>query len=307
MLLNRLIWPWYRNRWALEEMSRVLDLSVSAVSCMYRTEFDHIAAMAGRQPAAAGTAGTAGAGSIAATGLSVPLQDRAFCSAQQLQGDKTQGGKQQGHFKQQRESEGNISSSGGDAVINIPSSSPAPVAGAAPFSASSNGVGIHQHSPAGPASMLPSPATSTAAHAHSPRPTTAARSTQSGPSTGVAAASTAPQAAGRSIGGKPCAAGAAAVMATASTATPVAGPNSKPGVMPDPAVLQRQLLGIMMPVQVSIARDTWIAWKKGALAVSPVSQEDGADSRLFAEKVHWLVSMKFISQEGHLHVSDTFI
>jgi hypothetical protein len=31
------------------------------------------------------------------------------------------------------------------------------------------------------------------------------------------------------------------------------------------------LPGVLMPVQISIARDTWVTWKKGALALTPVS------------------------------------
>jgi hypothetical protein len=38
--------------------------------------------------------------------------------------------------------------------------------------------------------------------------------------------------------------------------------------------LQQMVAGILVPVQISIARDTWITWKKGALAVAPVSRGD---------------------------------
>jgi hypothetical protein len=37
-----------------------------------------------------------------------------------------------------------------------------------------------------------------------------------------------------------------------------------------PEHLAQMLAGLMMPVQISIARDTWINWKKGALALTPV-------------------------------------
>lgn len=44
-----------------------------------------------------------------------------------------------------------------------------------------------------------------------------------------------------------------------------------------PEELQQMCAGILVPVQISIARDTWIMWKKGALAVAPVSRGRGRE------------------------------
>jgi hypothetical protein len=40
-----------------------------------------------------------------------------------------------------------------------------------------------------------------------------------------------------------------------------------------PDQLQGLLVGLLLPVQVSVARDTWITWQRGALAVTSVSEQ----------------------------------
>lgn len=49
-----------------------------------------------------------------------------------------------------------------------------------------------------------------------------------------------------------------------------------------PEQLQQMLGAILMPVQISIARDTWVQWKRGALALTPVSRLQCACSCLRA-------------------------
>jgi hypothetical protein len=52
---------------------------------------------------------------------------------------------------------------------------------------------------------------------------------------------------------------------------PVGGAGAAAGLAAkSPEQLAQMLGGLMMPVQISIARDTWINWKKGALALTPV-------------------------------------
>lgn len=158
MLLNRLLWPWRRNKWAMEELSRVTEVAVVSACKMYEAEYKHLvnAASTPITQAAAGAVGPAGV---------------VHSSAQKLPQE------------QQAQT--------GDGVISFPyrKSGESPVLSAG--------------------------------------------------------------------GGK-------------SAAVPVsreAGLASK-----TPEQLQPMLLGMLMPVQISIARDTWITWKKGALALTPVSE-----------------------------------
>jgi hypothetical protein len=57
-----------------------------------------------------------------------------------------------------------------------------------------------------------------------------------------------------------------------ATAAPAAGTAAAATLASrTPDQLQQLLPGVLMPVQISIARDTWVTWKKGALALTPVS------------------------------------
>jgi hypothetical protein len=38
-----------------------------------------------------------------------------------------------------------------------------------------------------------------------------------------------------------------------------------------PKVLMGRLMGQLVPVEFAVQRDTWLAWRRGALAVTPVS------------------------------------
>lgn len=62
----------------------------------------------------------------------------------------------------------------------------------------------------------------------------------------------------------------------ATAAAPVDVPPALVGKSPEQ--LQQLLGGIMMPVQISIARDTWVTWKKGALALTPVRPAAGVQT-----------------------------
>jgi len=157
MLLNRLLWPWRRNKWAMEELSRVTELAVVSACKMYEAEYKH-QANAASTPIAQAAAGAGGpAGVVHSSVQKLPQEQQAPI---------------------------------GDGVITVPyrKSAELPVFGA---------------------------------------------------------------------GGK-------------SAAVPVsrdAGLASK-----TPEQLQPMMMGLLMPVQISIARDTWITWKKGALALTPVSE-----------------------------------
>lgn len=71
MLLNRLLWPWSRNSWALEQMADALGLAVEAVAGMYAREHGYMAALAAAAAAEAeGGDGSAHGGSKGATSSS---------------------------------------------------------------------------------------------------------------------------------------------------------------------------------------------------------------------------------------------
>ena len=172
MLLNRLLWPWRRNRWAMEELSRALGIAVIAATKMYNTEHQHLAAAApSATPAPTPAAGTSRRTSQA-------------CEQQLLQGDVVISMTDTEHHSTQQCGAANAASAKGQTAA-------AATAGACGDSA----------------------------------------------------------------------AGAAAAAAITGD------PNL---VTKSPEQLQQMLGALLMPVQVSIARDTWVTWKKGTLALTPV-------------------------------------
>jgi hypothetical protein len=177
MLLMRLVWPWYRNRWAMEGCSHAMQLAVRAAHSMYHEEYDRIAALATHS-------------------MYHEEYDRIAALAM-----------------------GGSAAAAPRTALEL----------AASTSASSAGGGTGSSGVGRPPGLNARPADGGAA-----------ASSMTAPLEGCASPP--------------------ACSCSASMQAPV-----------DAQLLQRQLLGILMPVQVSVARDTWIRWKRGRLALAPVS------------------------------------